>query len=472
MRWHSFHIIALILAAVICAAACTGTSTKTENISIITPEAAATPAPGSRITPQDLTTIVENARDYARNNGKEKSIEVFNDPNGSFVQNGIYIFAENYNGTALAEPFEHEIVGTNIRNMTDRYGVHLVKNLEETGRYGIGFVSYDYPNPEDNKEIRPKLSVVADVDGTYYVGAGAYAGSGMVYPSTGIGPATRTYTVAGLKEFVWEAVSYAKANGMQRSLAVFNDPRGPFADGELTIMAVDYNGTVLASSLTPDIANHHINLINYHDPDGITTIREMRDLARQGGGFSYTVAAVTRNNRTYYAPKIDYAEPVDDTYWVFSGIIVPEYEQLREGNLTGIAIRNHTRTELYDLVNRAVVYAKTNGKERSLAAINNPDGQFVSGDLSVWAEDFNGVVLADPFWKDGIGKNWMNFTDPYGAQPTVVNINAIKSGTGFTRAMFPDTGAGGKKPIPKLMYGEAVDDTWWIAGGIYGLQVV
>jgi hypothetical protein len=202
----------------------------------------------------------------------------------------------------------------------------------------------------------------------------------------------------------------------------------------------------------------------------VTTIREMRDLALQGGGFSYTVAAVTTENRTYYAPKIDYSIPVDDTYWVFAGIIVPEYEQLRQGNLTGIAVRNHTRAELYDLVDRAVAFAKANGKEKTLAAIGDPDGQFVSGDLSLWAEDFGGTVLADPFWKDGVGKNWMDYTDPYGAKPTVVNINAIRSGTGFTRAMFPDTAAGGSRAIPKLMYGKAVDDSWWIAGGIYGVQ--
>ena len=161
-------------------------------------------------------------------------------------------------------------------------------------------------------------------------------------------------------------MAYAQENGKEKALAAFNDPKGQFADGELTIIAVDYNGTMLASSISPETAKDQINLINYHDPDGVTTIREMRDLARQGGGFSYTVAAVTKNNKTSYAPKIDYAEPVDDTYWIFSGIIVPEYEQLREGNLTGITVRNHTRTELYDLVDRAVPTQKQTGRRRHL----------------------------------------------------------------------------------------------------------
>ncbi|MFA4859419.1 cache domain-containing protein [Methanoregula sp.] len=470
MRWHAL-LLALILTAALLAAACTNTSRMDEKNSIVSKNVTAIPATGGKLTPQELIAIVEDAREYARNNGREKAIAAFNDPDGSFVRNGIYIFAEDYNGTALAEPFEPEIVGTNIRNMTDRYGTPLVKNLEETAGYGIGYVSYDYPDMVDNHTIRGKLSVVADVDGTYYVGAGTYAGSGMIYPSTAIGPATRAYTTADLTKFVGDAVSYAKKNGREAALASFNDPKGKFADGELTIMAVDYNGTVLASSLTPDAANTRINLINYHDPDGVTTIREMRDLARQGGGISYTVAAVTNDGKTAYAPKIDYALPVDDTYWVFSGIIVPEYEQLRKGNLTGISLRNQTRTDLYDLVDRAVIYAKANGKEKTLAEINNPHGQFVSGGLFVWAEDFNGTVLADPFWKDLVGKNWLTFTDPYGSKITVMNINAITNGTGFTRAMVTDTMAGRTEPVPKLMYGKAVDDTWWIASGIYGVQV-
>ena len=159
--------------------------------------------------------------------------------------------------------------------------------------------------------------------------------SRMVYPSSVIGPATRDCTVADLKTFVKQAVAYARENGKEKALAAFNDKNGRFSDGELTIIAADYNGTMIASSISPETANERINLINYHDPGGVTTIREMRDLAAQGGGLTYTVAAVTKDKKTYYAPKIDYAEPVDDTYWIFSGCIVPGYEHSAKATSRG-----------------------------------------------------------------------------------------------------------------------------------------
>ncbi len=445
---------------------------------ITTIPAAATPTvtsqgtPAGKITTDDLIAFVSRAQDYARENGKVNALAAFNDPKGQFVQGGLYIFAEGYDGTALAEPLQQDLVGTNILGMKDSFGVPLVRNLGETARYGMGYVSYQYPNPARNYIIEPKLSVVADVDGTYYVGAGLYESSGMVFPSVVLNPTAKVNTIEDLVAFTKGAVDYARKNGKEKALATFNDPKGQFVQGELVIMAFDYNGTNLVGPpYARELSRYHINLINYNDPDGIGTIRGMRDLAREGGGILYTVTKVTAGGREIYVPKIDYAEPVDDTYWLFSGITNPDYAQLRTGDTTGIRIRNHSREDLYALVNRAVGYAHSNGKDKTLAEINNPKGQFVDGDLFVWAESFDGTILADPYWKAGIGNNYLNYTDPYGAMTTRVAINTIRNGTGFSHDLFPDTATGGTKSIPKLVYMRAVDDTWWIGSGIYGVRI-
>lgn len=304
--------------------------------------------------------------------------------------------------------------------------------------------------------------------------AGDDAGTRTIVPSEpdhpGAPGSPARITPADLACRVKDAAAIAQTNGRETAFAAFNDNNGRFFDG-MTITAVDFNGTILAGPLPAGTARKQIALIDYHDPDGVATIREMRDLARQGGGFSYSVVALEKDGTTYFAPAINSVEPVDDTFWIFSEMIVPGYEQLLDGNVTGIVVRNRTRAEVQDLVDRAVIYAQENGKEMALAEISNPSGKFVDGDLFVWAEDFSGTILADPFWTDGAGKNWMDYSDPYGSKTTVLNINAVRSGTGFTHLMFPDTSSGTETSVPKLVYAKAVDDTWWIGSGIYGVQV-
>jgi signal transduction histidine kinase len=481
MKIRNLIVILLVLAACLLSAGCTQEQQKKGTGA--SPAAGTTPGtampavtamgtPAETITTEDLIAFVSSARAYARENGKEKALAAFNDPQGQFVHDGLYIFAEAYDGTALAEPLQLDLIGTNILDMKDSFGVPLVRNLGQTARYGMGYVSYQYPNPARNYTVEPKLSVVADVDGTYYVGAGMYESTGMVFPSVVLNPAATIHTKDELVAFTQSAVDYARKNGREKALATFNDPKGQFVQGEMVVMAFDYNGTNLANPpYAPELSKYHINLINYHDPDGVGTIREMRNLAQEGGGISYTVTRVSVHGKDIYLPKIDYAEPVDDTYWLFSGITDPDYAQLRTGNVTGIMIRNHTRADLYALTDRAVTYAKENGKDKTLTEINNPEGRFVNGDLFVWAETSDGTILADPYWKTAIGKNYLNYTDPYGAKTTIVAINTVRDGTGFSHAMFPDTATSGNKTVPKLVFMKAVDDSWWIGSGIYGVRV-
>lgn len=379
-------LVATFLIAVVLTAGCTGnsgpgTATPSSATPVSTPSgtvvSVSTPytPPAKITTTPELVAFVASAAAYARENGREKAITAFKDPNGTFVLGNMHIFAIGYDGTVPADAREPEIVGTNIRNMTDSFGTLLVQNLAKTARFGRGYVSYPYPNPGKNFTVEPQIAVVEDVDGTYYVAAGMFASEGEVYPSVTLNTSGKQHGVDDLVAYVKSAVTYARANGKEKALAVFNDPKGQFVQGELVMMAFDYNGTNLASPpYSPELTRYHINLINYHDPDGVDTIRGMRDIAGEGGGFFYTVAKVKANGKEVYMPKVDFAEPVDGDWWVFSGIIVPEYARIGAGDLAGIQVRNHTRTELDDLVKRAVASGKTNGKEKTLAEINNPGG--------------------------------------------------------------------------------------------------
>jgi signal transduction histidine kinase len=479
MTVRQLLIVTSLLVMMILAAGCiqspqpAQTATPSPTGATPTPGVSALPPPPVNVTnTTDLFAFVRRAATYARENGKAKAIASFNDPNGSFVAGTLYIFAEDYNGTALAEPLEPAIVGTNISGMTDSFGTPLVRNLQETARFGRGFVSYAYPNPGKNATVESKLSVVEDVDGTYYVGAGIYASDADIYPSVVLNLSGKQPGVDDLVTYVRNATAYARANGREKALAVFNDSKGAYVQGQLAVMAFDMNGTNLAAPpYAADVAANRINLINYQDPDGVDTIRGMRDIANTGGGFLYTVARVTVDGKDVYLPKIDYAEPVDKNWWLFAGIIDPAYTGVVTGNLTGLPVRKTTRTNVYDLVNEAVAYAQANGKEKALAAIDDPHGPFVRGNLSVWAESTDGTVLADPYWKTGIGQNFIDDFDRYGMNTTKVGIGAMQNGTGFSHALFPDTSVNGTTQIPKLIFQKAVDESWWIGSGVYGVEV-
>jgi signal transduction histidine kinase len=463
----------LLVGAALCAGCTQPPSAGTLSSATPTVGANGTQAPSAAIsTTPDLIAFVRNAAVFARERGQQAALAAFNDPHGPFAAGDVRVFALDYNGTLLADPGERGAFGANISNRTDTFGIPFVRNLLETARFGRGFVSYDEPNPRSNAIAEPKLTVVEDVDGTYCVAAGFFASEGDVFPSTVLNTTRGKADVDDLVAFVKGGVAYAREHGRERALAAFNDPAGQFVRGELVIFALDRNGTVLASPpYAQEVQRNRINLVNYQDPDGVNTIRGMRALSRTGGGFLYTVAKVTVNGTDLYLPKIDYAEPVDDDWWLFSGIIDPAYAGAVSGNLSGLPVRNHSRFEVWDQVKRAADFAQANGKEQALAAIGDPKGPFVRGDLFVWAEGTDGTVLADPFWKEGVGKNYLDVTDAHGMKTTRVGIDLMEHGSGFSHALFANTTTNSTALLPKLVYMRPVDETWWIGGGIYGVEV-
>jgi signal transduction histidine kinase len=460
-------LLSLLLIACLIAAGCTGSAGPAPS----DPASPAPPVParGTAVTLKEIVPYVDAAALYARQAGKERAIAEFNNPESVFNRGEAYICSEGFDGTALAEPFEQGIVGTKILNLTDPYGIPVVENLIDTARDEKGLVSYHYRNPSHNFTLESKVSYVVNIDGTYYIAAGYYENLGTVFPAAGMVPAQQDLTADDLVAFVTGARDYARKYGREQALAAFNNRSGPFTRQELYIIAYDSHERNLAHPNSPMIRN--LSLKHYTDQDSVATIMELGDTARRGGGFAHTTQQIPVNGSLVFAPKLQYVLPVDDTWWVSAAILNPDYTQLRTGNLTGVRIRNQTQEDLYSLVNRAVRYAKENGNDKALAEIGKPDGMFANGDLFVWAEGFNGTILADPYLKGAVGTNCMDYTDAYGEKTTLAAFSAIQNGTGYAHGMFANTATGSNRPVPKLMYMKAVDDTWWIGGGIYGVEV-
>ena len=123
----------------------------------------------------ELVAYVNEALQFVQENGKEKALEVFNDPEGNFTRDGRYVFAYDYDGRNLALPHQPELVGTNRINAQDPNGVYFIQQVIDVAKMGSGSLYYVYPDPERNMADTLKFSYVVDIDGTWFLGSGIYS---------------------------------------------------------------------------------------------------------------------------------------------------------------------------------------------------------------------------------------------------------------------------------------------------------
>ncbi len=124
---------------------------------------------------ENLVSFVDEAAKYAEKNGKEAALQAFNDRNGSFVRGNLYVFAYDYNGTALSLPYQPELLGSDRLDIKDANGVRFVRNCIDQAKRGEGYLYYLYANPSKNMEEELKLGYVRSVDNNWWLGAGIYA---------------------------------------------------------------------------------------------------------------------------------------------------------------------------------------------------------------------------------------------------------------------------------------------------------
>lgn len=123
----------------------------------------------------ELEAFVEEALRFAQENGRQRSLEVFNDPKGNFTRDGRYIFAYDYEGQNLALPYQPELIGTNRIDAQDPNGVYFIQQAIDTASMGNGFLYYIYPDSSRNMTQALKLSYVANIDDTWFLGSGIYS---------------------------------------------------------------------------------------------------------------------------------------------------------------------------------------------------------------------------------------------------------------------------------------------------------
>jgi cytochrome c len=145
-----------------------------------------------------------------------------------------------------------------------------------------------------------------------------------------------------------------------------------------------------------------------------------------------------------------------------AGVTTPVPAQSTPARLQTIT----SNTTLVAFVERAAAYVTANGRENALREFSNPNGQFVQGELYIFAYDFNGTTLAHPVNPEKIGINRLNETQG-NVGLFLRNMSAVaRNGSGYYRFSYINP-AHNRTVESKLGYAQKIDDTWWLGSGVY-----
>lgn len=113
------------------------------------------------------------------------------------------------------------------------------------------------------------------------------------------------------KALVGKAVAFLKANGKDKALVEFNNPKGGFVNGELYVFVLDKDGTTLANGVNAQIVGK--NVLDMKDMDGKYFIKDLIAIgnSKGSGWIDYKWPdPVTKKMR----PKSTYVEKAGEVY--------------------------------------------------------------------------------------------------------------------------------------------------------------
>jgi cytochrome c len=129
-------------------------------------------------------------------------------------------------------------------------------------------------------------------------------------------------------------------------------------------------------------------------------------------------------------------------------------------------VPTETREKLVAFVQRARDFANAEGKDKAIVEFDKTNGSFFSGQLYIYAYDFNGTTIAHPVNPEKIGVNRLNETDAKGGFFIRELRDQAMNGSGFAEYYYINP-VHNNTIEKKLGYVVKVDDSWWLGSGIY-----
>lgn len=293
-----------------------------------------------------------------------------------FVYGDLYLYALDFDGKIRAQGQEPGLINTNALDYKDSKGKAVNKEIigklkqKELGQgvwveyYSKNALKYAYAEK------------VQDGKGNYYFIACGY------YPEI-----DRDKTV----DLVRRGYQLMKSSGVSVAAQQFSDKNdNNYRLGDLYLVVYDMKGKCIANGGNSSLIGK--NQFDDKDQDDRYTVREMIDQAAVANGW---VDFKLKNSfQTMYVEKVEMGI---DTYVIGAGMFPvskPETMTL--------------------LVKSALGYLQTHSEEETFAALIAQKGDFIRGDLFVFALDLDGYCYAWGDTHELIWKNIFNWKDDEG----------------------------------------------------------
>jgi polar amino acid transport system substrate-binding protein len=139
------------------------------------------------------------------------------------------------------------------------------------------------------------------------------------------------------------------------------------------------------------------------------------------------------------------------------GILFVSLATANGNNSSSYILKLDDREELIRLVNEAEDFMLTEGKDKALQVLSDPNGKFVNGDLYVYAMDANGTNLAQIGWYA---------PDINGVDYAKIYLNLMRRGSGFAYTVMPNPAYSNVLEL-KLNYLLKADENLYLGSGMY-----
>jgi cytochrome c len=210
------------------------------------------------------------------------------------------------------------------------------------------------------------------------------------------------------KAMLDEAVAHMQKEGPEKAFRAFNDRKGPFVKGDLYVFVIDFDGTYHASGGSPETLVG-LNVRDTRDVLGKPLFQEMIALAKSRGEGTVDYLWLNRVTNTMDR-KTSFIKRVGE-YVVGVGYYVPHADA----------------AQAREFLDRAVQRMQQVGPEKAFAEFNDRSGEFVKGDLYVFAFDLDGNYKASGLAPHLAGSPAKDMTDAMGSPVTKKIIDTAKA---------------------------------------------